>query len=139
MPRLARWLVRAALLYLVLGTAAGGVMLSAKAFTRYDVVGGWLPLHLAWILEGWMVQLALGVACWIVPFRQASAGRAPLGWAAYALLNGGLLAFTISRAVGRIAWLEAAAAVAPLLAAVAFAGFLWPRLVFQPPPIEVSK
>jgi hypothetical protein len=75
------------------------------------------------------VQLALGVAFWILPRYPSGAARGNerLGWLCYALLNVGVLATGIGAIAGP--------ATAPLLgrmaeglAALAFAGHAWGRV-----------
>jgi hypothetical protein len=67
MPHLSVWFLRAALVHFVL-TAAMGIYLSAAkggflSFEGPDLV----PLHLHLALVGWTLQLAFGVAFWILP------------------------------------------------------------------------
>ena len=61
------WLVRLAVAYLVVGTSIGSILLGGKGFE----IPAWLwalrPLHIEFLLFGWMVQLAFGVASWILP------------------------------------------------------------------------
>ena len=66
MPTLSRVAVRLALVSLVLGAAIGAALLAAPT------LGGqppWrlLPLHVELLLFGWLVQLTMGVAYWILP------------------------------------------------------------------------
>lgn len=96
MPRISVWLVRTALLYLVAGAALGGMLLA------WPGVGGphWWRAHAELMLIGWTLQLALGVACWILPKHAAgpALGPTPLALAIYPALNAGI-------AVCVVAWL----------------------------------
>jgi hypothetical protein len=82
------------------------------------------------LLVGWTVQLAMGIAFWILPrfARGAARGNEGLVRVAYILLNGGVLS------VGVGAWLHAPdvisllGRVAELLAVAAFAWHAWPRV-----------
>ena len=92
MPRLSVWLVRCSLVYLLLGFTLGGLMLANKgvpfAAWAWSLVGA----HMEFLLLGWMVQLAMGVAFWILPRFGSGAprGNELLIWAAFAALNLGI-------------------------------------------------
>ena len=80
MPGLSRYFVRSSLLCLGLGFVLGGLILSAKAGLVTADVWMWLPAHIALLLFGWLIQLALGVGFWILP-RQTGGNRGRPGWA----------------------------------------------------------
>ncbi|HXI35189.1 MAG TPA: hypothetical protein VNH63_13990, partial [Gemmatimonadales bacterium] len=61
------WFVRSALVCLVLGFTLGGVMLAAKGTGDTALIPRLLPIHIELLLVGWMLQLAMGVAQWILP------------------------------------------------------------------------
>ncbi len=90
MPTLSRWLIKSSLVYLILGVGVGGVLLAEKAIRFNAVLWQLLPLHIEWLLLGWMLQFAVGVACWILPGKVSVRGRRCLGWFGYGGLNGGL-------------------------------------------------
>jgi hypothetical protein len=120
-------MIRAALLALTAGATLGAVLL---AVPRAAGVIRWRPLHAELLLVGWTVQLAFGVAYWILPrFRSGPArGQEALGWAAFALVNLGTLLVGLGRSVA--GW-EVAALTgrgAEGLAALAFAAHAWPRV-----------
>lgn len=76
MPRLSCWFIRASLGYLLLGFTLGGLLLANKGLDFYPPTWGSLPVHIEFLFLGWMVQVVLGVAYWILP---RLAGRAPRG------------------------------------------------------------
>jgi cbb3-type cytochrome oxidase subunit 1 len=120
MPRLSVWMIRTALLALAAGAALGALLLADPGLP-----GGparWRPLHGELLLVGWTMQLAFGVAYWILPrFREGrERGREELAWAAFALLNLGVLL------VGA-GW-PAPGRGAEAIAAVAYAAQAWPRV-----------
>jgi hypothetical protein len=152
MTRLSVWPVRTAMLYLGAGFFIGALMLFEKG-TRIDMsVLRLLPMHVEFVLIGWTLQLAMGVAFWILPRvgqvvnpstllraglskRQVNNlpyksrhGNQTLGWIAYTLLNIGVLS------VGLGLWLNAPpivpliGRVAELLAAISFMLHAWPRI-----------
>lgn len=127
MPRLSVWMVRAALVALLAGAALGALILAAPGEPGLI---RWRPLHAELLLVGWTIQLAFGVAYWILPrFRQgAERGREELGWAALILVNAGVLLAGFGRsAAGWEAW-ALAGRVAEMAAALAFAAQAWPRV-----------
>ncbi len=94
MPRLAGWFVRASMLYLLAGFTLGALMLAQDGIPFYPPILMALPIHMEFLLVGWLVQLAMGVAFWIFPrFGMGlprSRGNEALIWAAFWLLNAGL-------------------------------------------------
>lgn len=136
MPRLSRWLVRAALLDLALGLAAG-LALAARAWLPMPAwAAGLLPVYIHLLALGWATQLIFGVALWMFP--KPSAEHAVRGQRAAAFAFGALNAGLALRAVGE-PWLAAqpgaAASGVLTLSAVlqAAAGWamvfsLWPRI-----------
>lgn len=124
MPRLSVWMVRAALLALALGAALGAVLLADPGLIR------WRPLHAELLTIGWTVQLAFGVAYWILPrFRSGpERGREELAWVAFALVNLGVVMAGFGRSVpGGASW-ALAGRVSEALAVAAFAAHAWPRV-----------
>ncbi len=97
MPLLSRCFVRSALLYLGIGFTIGGLILSAKGGAVEPSVWLWLPAHIAILLNGWLVQLALGVAYWIMPrIHEGERGRRAWAWGAFVLMQIGLLLTVLS-------------------------------------------
>lgn len=93
MPRLSVWFVRASFIYLVLGLFFGALILMEKGFALYALIWNLLPFHMEFLLIGWLIQLAMGVAFWIIPRFSRGASRGPehLVWFSFAFLNAGIL------------------------------------------------
>lgn len=129
MPRFSRWAARLALAYLVLGFTFGGLLLSNKGVTYAPALWRLRPAHIEFLLVGWMVQLALGVAHWIIPrFRGGKFGRVQLAWLALGLLNGGILLASFGALLGLPAWALLAGRALEALAALAYLLYIWPRV-----------
>jgi len=92
MPRLSAWYVRFSLIYLLVGFSFGGLILAGKGLPFAAWTWNLLPAHIEFLLLGWMVQLALGVAFWILPRFSAGAprGNEMVGWVAFVVLNAGI-------------------------------------------------
>jgi hypothetical protein len=137
MPRLSRWFIRTAMVYLLIGFSIGGLILSAKAGAVDGRVWMWLLPHADILLVGWMIQLAMGMAYWILPrIRVVGRGRVALAWAAYGLLNAGLIVGAglpwLQYWLPAQAWLAGAFPVGLLvqaLALVLYVIYAWPRVL----------
>ena len=92
MPRLSVWFVRCSLVYVLLGFTLGGLMLANKGVPFATWVWSLLGAHMEFLLLGWMVQLAMGVAFWILPRFSSGAprGNEVLIRTAFAALNLGI-------------------------------------------------
>jgi cbb3-type cytochrome oxidase subunit 1 len=112
-------------------------MLAAPALDLPGSVFRLRPLHAEMLLIGWMVQLAFGVAYWILPrFRAGPArGREWPAWVSLLLLNSGVLGAGLGQVLGPPA-LSLAGRGAEMLAAVTFAVHLWSRV--ERPSVSVS-
>jgi len=132
MPTLSRYFVRSALICMAVGFTLGGLILAAKGGTVDVRVWALLPVHLALLLNGWLVQLSIGVAYWILPrIHLGERRRRGLAWSAFALLQIGLALTLISGL--DLWWPEAGRLFAPslvlqLIAIVLFALHAWPRI-----------
>ena len=92
MPRLSVWWVRTGLVELAAGLTLGALLLANKGVRFAPGLWRWLPVHIELLLFGWTLNLALGVAYWILPRFKAGAPRGPawLAWGAFGLLNVGI-------------------------------------------------
>ncbi len=128
MPRLSIWIIRAALLHLGIGFTVGALLLCNKGIPIEPDLWRLLPLHREMLLIGWLIQLTVGAAYWILPRWQTDRRRVGLVALAFALLNSGVLL------AGSASWLPdpdlalATGRAAELLAVLAFAIHAWPRL-----------
>jgi len=130
MPFLSVLLVRSALCWLAVGATMGALLLSTKAVPLPAWAFRLFAVHAEALLIGWMVQLTMGVAWWILPKYPRLPERGPAApiWATWLLLNVGVLLAGIGRSIGAPEATVTAGRLAELLAAVAFAGAAWPRV-----------
>lgn len=92
MPTLSVWTVRAALLWLAIASLTGACIL-ARGSLGHPELALWIPKHAEMMLVGWMVQLAFGVAHWILPRPATLGGKGPDAFVGLAvlILNSGLV------------------------------------------------
>jgi len=95
MPRLSAWFVRASMIYLLAGFTLGALMLAQDGISYDPAIMTALPVHIEFLLVGWLVQLAMGVAFWIFPRfglgLPHSRGNVKLMWISFLMLNAGIL------------------------------------------------
>ncbi|MFN3331216.1 MAG: hypothetical protein ACK47M_01730 [Caldilinea sp.] len=128
MPRLSVWFVRAALIYLTLGFTFGGLMLANKGVPIHPLIWRLLPSHIEFLLFGWTIQLAFGVAFWILPRWQTQRGNVRPAWAAFLLLNGGIWLVVAGSWFNWPAWTLVSGRLLETAAVAAFAWHAWPRV-----------
>jgi hypothetical protein len=92
MPSLSRWIIRVAFVYLLLGFTIGGLLLAHKGIPIHPMLWAWLPVHIEFLLMGWIVQLTFGVGFWILPrfWQKPRRPRESLALLAFLLLNAGI-------------------------------------------------
>ena len=122
MPKLSQILVRLSLCYLIAGASIGLLLHVSRATGMFDMIWVLRPVHIEFLLYGWLIQFAFGVASWILPRKGAipSAGRLALGAVTYNAgilfaAAGGVLGLTHLPVVGRLAELAGIALVVSTL------------------------
>lgn len=137
MPTLSVWAVRLALFHLAAGAVVGSALLAAKAVALPPSLWALRAWHVEALLVGFAVQLAVGVAYWILPRVRPSEKprperlRRPLAVLAVVLLNVGVLL------VG--GGLGVAGRACEAAGAAAFAVHVWPRVRAATAPRSASK
>lgn len=128
MPRVSIWLIRSSLIALVLGFSLGALMLIGKGAGVFGPLSAVIPVHVELVVLGWMVQLAMGVALWILPrFGARGPARGSIwGWVAWALWNGGIVLVIAGVAAGQEFRLTGR--LLELAGAVAFGAAVWSRV-----------
>ena len=130
MPRLTRWFLKAALLYLILALCSG-ILLALP-----DPISGLFPIYIHTLVFGWLTQLIFGVALWMFPKYSLAKPRGYewLGWATFILLNLGLVVRIIFEPLQNVAtspligWMLVISAVLQWLSGVAFITNTWARV-----------
>ena len=136
MPLLARLFVKTALACLVLALLAGVAMAAGAAGLAPAWTASLGPSQLHLLAVGWLTQLIFGVAYWFFPrvSKERPHGAAGPVWAAYWLLNAGVVLRTVAEpgvALGGGAVARGAlvvAAVAQTAAMLLMGLHLWTRV-----------
>ena len=136
MPRLTRYFIKTALVYLALSLILGVLLAARSALALPDELAVLSPVFFHLLMVGWVTQLIFGMLFWMLPKYSKELPRGPekVAWAAYLLLNSGLLL----RAVGEplvalrpewgLGWLLGLSAVLQLSGGWAFIFNAWPRV-----------
>ncbi len=128
MPRLSVWFIRMALLYLLAGFTFGALLLAHKGVPFEPQLWRWRPAHIELLLVGWLLQLAMGVAYWILPRFKQQRGNIAAAWAAFWLLHAGVLFVGAAVLLPASTWPVVLGRSLQAGAAVAFAINAWPRV-----------
>jgi hypothetical protein len=116
------------MLYLAAGFTFGALMLANKAIPFTPWLWRLRPIHIEILLLGWIAQFAMGVAFWMLPRFHSSRGDVRPAWAAFFLLNTGLLLAGLGAMSGLPAWLALTGRLLEIAAVAAYAFHAWPRV-----------
>jgi hypothetical protein len=131
-------MIRTALVWLALGYTAGGLALLNKGVPLLPWLWALRGAHIHMLLVGWTVQLACGVAYWILPRLDArgSRGDERVVWGCYAALNAGAALgalhgplATLPATRGSGAYVLVVSGLLYLAAAGLFLRNAWPRVL----------
>lgn len=128
MPRASAFLIRTALLHLLAGAVLGSLLLVAKGAPALALLSWrWRPVHVELLLVGFTLQLAFGVAFWILPRDADRRPAAAPAWAVLGLLNAGVLLVALG-ALTRHPGLALPGRILEIAALATFAAHAWPRI-----------
>ena len=125
-PSHAVHIVRLSLVYLVVGSTLGAIMLLDRAFQVAEFIWWTRPFHIELLFFGWFVHLAFGVASWILP-RTAGAPGVRVLAAAVIVLNMGIFAVGAGQMLA-MDGLTFVGRLAEMLGVIVFAVYIWPRI-----------
>jgi hypothetical protein len=89
-----------------------------------------LPSHIEFVLFGWVVQLVMGMAFWILPrfSKLPIRGNEKLAWGAFILVNSGIWLIVLASFGLGSHWLTLTGRAAESAGVLAFAMHAWPRV-----------
>ncbi|MEX0845556.1 MAG: cbb3-type cytochrome c oxidase subunit I [Balneolaceae bacterium] len=98
MTIISRLMIRLSLVYLLIGLSIGVLLLINKAWLISPLLWFLLPIHIEFMIFGWIIQFTLGVAYWILPrvLETKGRGNVKLAWLMLASVNTGIILVTIS-------------------------------------------
>lgn len=133
MPRVARWYIKAGLVYFVLALVAG-VLLEARAVADLPRWTATLrPVYVHLLVVGWITQIIIGVGYWMFPkfSRENPRGSEALAWITWILINVGLLLRLIAEPQTfdvDLGWMLALSALLQTVAGWLFVVNTWARI-----------
>jgi len=134
-PRLTRWFIKSALVYLTVSLLVG-VALTAQGAVRLAVVDALMPVYFHLFMVGWVSQMIFGVAYWMFPrvSKENPRGWEGLALVTYITLNVGLIARVVVEPILALrpapVWAVAliVSAVLQWIGATVFAANTWRRV-----------
>jgi len=136
MPPLTRYFIKTALIYLAAALLVGLALAARAAFDLPAEIAALSPVFFHLFMVGWVTQLIFGMLFWMLPkySKELPRGSEKLAWAAYLLINVGLILRVIGeplvalRSDLGVGWLLALSAILQLLGGWAFIANAWPRV-----------
>ena len=131
MPSQSIWMIRSALLYLILSVSIGTIILIQKVIDLHPFIWALLPVHYEMAIWGWIVQLAMGTAYWMFPKKLDDPRRGPnwAGWLVFILFNMGLIFLVISTLFQSLIYAAYIGRGLLLISILIFAVLMWQRIV----------
>lgn len=136
MPRLTRYFIKTALIYLAVALALGVLLAARSAWDLPAEISAFSPVFFHVLMVGWAAQLIFGMLFWMLPrySKERPRGNEKLVWFAYVSINLGLVLRVIGEPVNSLqadwglGWWLALSAGLQLLGGWAFILAVWPRV-----------
>ena len=122
-------MIRMSLIYMISGMILGSGMFAAKVYPAFAEFWLYIPLHIEFLLIGWMLQLFLGMAYWILPRNPTDPIRGPewMIWLVLIFFNSGIIVFSLSSVIS-LGLLSYTGRILELLSIIIFLKLMWPRI-----------
>jgi heme/copper-type cytochrome/quinol oxidase subunit 1 len=136
MPRLTRYFIKTAFIDLAVALLLGVLLAAQAAFDLPAGIAALSPVFFHLFMVGWVAQLIFGMLFWMLPkySKERPRGDERLAWAAYVLINVGLVLRVIGEPVNvvradlGVGWLLGLSALLQLIGGWAFIANAWPRV-----------
>ncbi|MEX0685523.1 MAG: cbb3-type cytochrome c oxidase subunit I [Balneolales bacterium] len=131
MPTLSIFFIRASLIYFLIGITIGAILLAEKGLSTYSSIWVLRSAHIELALFGWIIQLVMGTAYWILPRHPEGPprGNQYVAWLAFILLNSGIILGVSAIWLLNNPDLEAIARLVQFVGIGCFAFVIWPRVL----------
>ncbi len=125
------WFIRFSLIYLVIGSLLGAVLMLNKAFNLNPEIWKILPIHYSILIWGFLLQLIMGTAYWIFPkfLSEHPRGSTWQIWFAFYSYNLGLILFLITKFKFPFDSLVIVGKILIIIGLVTFIKLVWARLI----------
>ncbi len=136
MPRLTRYFIKTALIYLAAAMLLGFLLILRSTIDLPAELLALSPVYFHLFMLGGVAQLIFGMLFWMLPkySKEKPRGHEQLAWAAYTLINIGLVLRVIGEPLNAVradlgaGWLLALSALLQLIGGWAFIIAVWPRV-----------
>ncbi len=136
MPKLTRWYIKSAMIYLAIALLLGLILALPNAISLPPFIRAMNPAYFHLFLVGWVTQMIFGVIYWMFPIitRVNPRGNETIGWVSYICLNLGLLLRVVAEPLvatqpeAGFGWMLAVSAFLQWFAALLFVYLAWPRV-----------
>ncbi|TGL86245.1 hypothetical protein EHQ68_13005 [Leptospira congkakensis] len=125
------WLIRISLIYLLLGTSLGTLLMLNKIFVLSPEIWKFLPLHYSIVIWGFLIQFIMGNAYWMFPKHMSERPRGSVkeSWFLFYSYNLGLLLLIISKFILTIPYLTMLGKLFIFFGLVTFIKLIWVRSI----------
>ena len=126
-----RLLIKSSLLYLIIGSFLGALLLINKSINFKPATWMLLPVHIELMIFGWIIQFTLGVAYWMLPryLEGEARGNEYLAYLMVFAFNMGIWLMVISELTAISDTLGIIARSLELIGVILFIHLHWKRIV----------
>lgn len=109
----------------------GAILLINKAYHLNPDIWLLLPIHIEMLIFGWIIQITMGTAYWILPryLKGSSRGNSQLARLMVVLLNAGIVVVIVDRLTNLVPRLSLLGRIFEVSAVILFITLHWQRIV----------
>ncbi|MCT8333789.1 cbb3-type cytochrome c oxidase subunit I [Leptospira sp. 85282-16] len=125
------WFLRFSLIYLVIGSSLGAILMLNKAFTLNPKIWKILPIHYSILIWGFLLQLIMGTAYWMFPkfLSEHPRGSTWQIWFVFYSYNLGFILYLISKFIFPLNSLAIIGKILIFIGIVTFMKLVWARVI----------
>lgn len=129
------WLLRISLLYFLIGTIFGALIMLQKVFIWKVSLWFLLPIHYSIMIWGFFIQFIMGTAYWMFPKHLSNLPRGPefQAWLVFVCYNFGFVNILFSKLIPFSIGLETVGKFLMCFAIVVFVKLIWVRSITYNP------